>query len=317
MKINSETQVFELSPDERMVAGDRPFPDHPGRLQGRARHGRLRRVVLVGVWNDLVMQPSLLAQAMALAAAAAFAPVALGAAAATDNPAGIDWVRFGDFSIARTETTIAQFRRFADATGTVTAAERAGGGQTYEAGWTRKPGWTWRAPFGVPAAADEPAVHVTWHEAAAFCRWAGGRLPTDAEWGRAAYVEQREAPPVPFVRGRTYPYPQGETALGAQCLDDCGPAAASRAVARTLGLPRGLGHARAGSTPAGVNGLHEMGANTWEWVDEPRGASGDAERRTRGGSWWYGAAQMRDDHRQSKPAGTAVVYIGLRCARGG
>jgi sulfatase modifying factor 1 len=60
-----------------------------------------------------------------------------------------------------------------------------------------------------------------------------------------------------------------------------------------------------------------MGANAWEWVDEPAGATGDAERRTRGGSWWYGAGPMRDDHRQSKPASTAVVYIGFRCARDG
>ena len=80
-------------------------------------------------------------------------------------------------------------------------------------------------------------------------------------------------------------------------------------------LWRGAGHALAGSTPAGVNGLHDMGGNAWEWVDEPRGAGGNTERRTRGGSWWYGAAQMRADHLQSKPADTAVVYIGFRCAR--
>ena len=71
----------------------------------------------------------------------------------------------------------------------------------------------------------------------------------------------------------------------------------------------------AGRTKAGVNGLFDMGANAWEWVDEPRGASAGAERRTRGGSWWYGAAQMRADHLQAKPAATAVVYIGFRCAR--
>ena len=68
-----------------------------------------------------------------------------------------------------------------------------------------------------------------------------------------------------------------------------------------------------------MNGLHDMGANAWEWVDEPAGAPGQgagrAERRTRGGSWWYGAAQMRADHIQSKPADTAVVYIGWRCVR--
>jgi formylglycine-generating enzyme len=233
------------------------------------------------------------------------------------NPAGLDWQAVGGFQIARTETTIGQFRRYVQATGTVTRAERSGGGQVYEAGWTRKPGWTWRRPFGgsQDAADDEPAVHINFDEAQAFCRWAGGRLPTDAQWLSAAYTEQRAAPPAPFVNGRTYRYPGGDTPTGAQCLDDCGPAAAARAIRHDATLWRGAGHARAGSTPAGVNGLHEMGGNAWEWVDEPAGASGAVERRTRGGSWWYGAAQMEAGHLQGKPPDTAVVYIGFRCAR--
>jgi formylglycine-generating enzyme required for sulfatase activity len=257
----------------------------------------------------------------------ALALVLLGAASAaspagdpaTPNPAGIDWVSIGPFAMARTETTVGQFRRYVQATGTVTQAERQGGGQVYEAGWVRKPGWTWATPFGggSAAAGDEPAVHVDFHEAQAFCRWAGGRLPSDAEWVSAAYTERRTAPPAPFVRGKTTAYPTGDTPTGAQCLGDCGPAAAARAIRHGATLWRGDGHARANSTPAGVNGLHEMGGNAWEWVDEPRGAEGNAERRTRGGSWWYGAAQMRADHLQAKPADTAVLYIGWRCARDG
>jgi formylglycine-generating enzyme required for sulfatase activity len=65
------------------------------------------------------------------------------------------------------------------------------------------------------------------------------------------------------------------------------------------------------STAAGVNGLFDMGGNVWEWVDSGPGV----EPRTRGGSWWYGSGPMRDDHHQSKPANTAVVYIGFRCVR--
>lgn len=241
------------------------------------------------------------------------------AAAAQSNPAGIDWQPLDGFSIARTETTVGQFRRFVEATRSVTLAERNGGGEVYEAGWVRKPGWTWRTPFGGDkAAADgEPAVHVTYDEAQAFCRWAGGRLPTDAQWVRAAYTEQRSAPPAPFEAGRSYAYPSGEQPEGAQCLDDCGAQARQRAIAHGARLLRGHGHALAGTTPAGVNGLHDMGGNAWEWVDEPAGLSGKAERRTRGGSWWYGQAQMRAEHLQSKPGNTAVVYIGFRCARDG
>jgi formylglycine-generating enzyme required for sulfatase activity len=243
-------------------------------------------------------------------------PIAWHAAASTPIDASrIDWQPLGRFAIARTETTVGQFRRFVEATGASTRAERDGGGEVYEGGWVKKPGWTWRTPFGGSQAAadDEPAVHISFHEAQAFCRWAGGRLPSDAEWLAAAYTEQRAAPPAPFIRGRTYPFPTGTEPAGAQCLDDCGPQARARAVAHGATLLRGHGHARVTATPAGVNGLHDMGGNAWEWVDEPEGAG--AERRTRGGSWWYGQAQMRADHLQSKPAGTAVVYIGFRCVR--
>lgn len=238
-------------------------------------------------------------------------------AASGDGPAGIRWQPVGRLEIGRTETTIGQFRRYAEATGVRTRAERAGGGQVYEAGWVQKPGWTWRTPFGGtrPADDDEPALHIDFDDAQAFCRWAGGRLPTDAEWVSAAYREQRSEPPAPFVHGRTYAYPTGDQPTGAQCLDDCGPQAASRARRHGATLLRGHGHAAVTQTPAGVNGLHDMGGNAWEWVDEPPGAGPGVERRTRGGSWWYGAGPMRAEHLQSKPPQTAVVYIGFRCVR--
>jgi formylglycine-generating enzyme len=238
-------------------------------------------------------------------------------AVARPNPAEIDWQALRGFDIARTETTVGQFRRFVDATQTVTQAERAGGGEVYESGWVRKAGWTWRTPFGKQhsVADDVPVVHVTFGEAQAFCRWAGGALPTDAQWLSAAYTEQRVAPPAPFERGKSYPFPTGQSAEGAQCLLECGPEAKSRAIQHGAALERGDGPARVRQTRAGVNGLYDMGGNAWEWVDEPAGADASAARRTRGGSWWYGAAPMRADYLQSKPPTTAVVYIGFRCAR--
>ena len=86
----------------------------------------------------------------------------------------------GRFAIDRTEVSVEAFSRFVAATGMVTMAERQGGGSVFEAGWVRKPGWTWRTPFGEPADEREPAVHITFDEAAAYCRWAGKRRPTDA-----------------------------------------------------------------------------------------------------------------------------------------
>jgi formylglycine-generating enzyme required for sulfatase activity len=135
-------------------------------------------------------------------------------------------------------------------------------------------------------------------------------LPTDAEWVSAAYTEQRPSPPAPWVRGTTYRYPTGHTPEGAQCLEDCGK---DRSMPVGTRLWRGIGPALAGQTVAGVNGLHDMGANAWEWVDEPVGQS--AQKRTRGGSWWYGEGPMRADHLAMKDASFSVVYIGFRCAR--
>lgn len=92
------------------------------------------------------------------------------AAGSQETRSGIDWQPVGTFLIARTETTVGQFRRFVDATGTMTRAERQGG-EVYEVGWVRKPGWDWRTPFGRDQSANdaEPAVHVTYDEAQAFC----------------------------------------------------------------------------------------------------------------------------------------------------
>ena len=65
------------------------------------------------------------------------------------------------------------------------------------------------------------------------------------------------------------------------------------------------------TTPAGVNGLYEMGGNVWEWVDAGQGE----ERVTRSSSWWYDASRQRESDIATKPKDTRVVYIGFRCVR--
>ncbi len=200
------------------------------------------------------------------------------------------------FAIDRTEVTIAQFERYVQATGTVTRAEKEGGGFEYGAGWERRPGWSWRKPDGQTTRADMPAVHLDFAEAQAYCRWAGGRLPTGAEWQTAGFTELRDAPPAPWVKGRTYPWSTGESPQGANTSDpDPWPRAAP-----------------AGATRQGVNGLYDMGANVWEWTTDSTDATG-RERRTVGGSWWYGAFNMKADVKAFKPADFYAVYIGFRC----
>ena len=82
-----------------------------------------------------------------------------------------DRVTLGDWAIDRTEVTMGQFDRYVRATGTVTRAEKEGGGFEYGAGWERRPGWSWRFPDGrsdgVPVNTDLPAVHLDFAEAQA------------------------------------------------------------------------------------------------------------------------------------------------------
>lgn len=206
------------------------------------------------------------------------------------------------------EVTVGQVKALAKASGFVSQAEQASGGQVYEAGWTQKPGWTWRTPYGQPAQDDEPAVHLHFDEAQALCRQQGKRLPTDDEWVKAAYLEQRDPAPAGWVKGKRYVYPQGDQPLGSHCLGGCGDTVG---VAPKGSLWRGTGHVPVMRTRAGVNGLWDMGGNVWEWVDTGTGN----ERITRGGSWWYGPERQLEADVATKPRQTQVVYIGFRCVK--
>ncbi|MDN5252221.1 SUMF1/EgtB/PvdO family nonheme iron enzyme [Betaproteobacteria bacterium LSUCC0117] len=232
----------------------------------------------------------------------------LTACMASGHAAQVPQQRIGNLLWDAHEVTVGQVQAYATATGFVSQAERAGGGMVYEAGWTQKPGWSWRAPYGQPAAADEPAAHLTFNEASAICQHVGKRLPTDAEWVNAAYQEQRPQPTAPFVTGQRYRYPNGDKATGSNHLGS------RTAVARSIpsgALTRGRGHAPVMSTTPGVNGLWDMGGNLWEWVDS--GAT--PSPITRGASWWYGPERQVEDDVATKPMDTAVIYIGFRCVQ--
>ncbi len=213
------------------------------------------------------------------------------------------------FFIDRHEVTVGQFRAFVSATGTMTKAEKDGGGFQFLGGWQRMKGWVWSAPYGKPARDDEPAAHVTWHEAKAYCTWAGLRLPTDAEWVRAAYTETRAPAPKPFKPGKSYDYPSGDSPDGANQIATMRKLTGFVAAVKDIG--QGRGHLPVKTTAPGVNGLWDMGGNLWEWVDHDVGG----QKRTRGGSWWYGPDQMRADALYEKAADFPAVYIGFRCAR--
>ena len=101
------------------------------------------------------------------------------------------------FSIDRYEVTNARFAAFVAATGYQTEAEKRGA--------EKADGISWRQPHGPSSAVnpDHPVVYVSWQDARAYCAWRGGRLPTEAEWGKKCARQRWSALALGRVCGRT------------------------------------------------------------------------------------------------------------------
>ncbi len=231
---------------------------------------------------------------------------------AADGEGPVRRVQVGAFRLARTCVTNAQFADFVAATGHVTDAERLGWSYVFADlvhARARKhvlrdrvpgaPWWrgvrhaTWDHPFGpgsdLDGLADHPVVHVSWHDATAYAAWVGGRLPTEAEWEKAARGGLDRA---------TYPWG-----------DDVLPDGEHRANIWQGDFPQRNtaedGHVATAPADAFAPngfGLHQMVGNVWEWTADrwsatwhvepsaatridPQGPPDGAARVVRGGSY--------------------------------
>ncbi|WP_214370041.1 ergothioneine biosynthesis protein EgtB [Pseudonocardia sp. H11422] len=170
----------------------------------------------------------------------------------------------------------------------------------------------WRRRFGVleRVPADEPVVHVCFHEAAAYAAWVGKRLPTEPEWEKAA----RHDP----ATGRSRRYPWGDEE--------------PTAVHANLGQ-RHLQPAPVGAYPRGASayGVHQMLGEVWEWTSsgwEPYPGFevfpypeysqvffGGDYRVLRGGSFGTDASAIRATFRNWDHPIRRQIFSGFRCAR--
>lgn len=221
------------------------------------------------------------------------------------------------FSIARAATTQAEFAAFVEAGGykdtrlwSDAGAWLATTGASHPVYWRRGPGGGWqRRHFDtwLDLESDLPVCHVSWWEADAYCRWAGRRLPTEAEWEYAA-------------TGGSWPksvYPWGDTEPGAD--------QAATGWRSTGPVP--VSACAAGDSPAGCR---QMIGNVWEWTASDFAAYPNFERDAywenseqffgsrkvlRGGAWATRGRFMRSTMRNYFTPDRRDVLAGFRtCA---
>jgi iron(II)-dependent oxidoreductase len=247
---------------------------------------------------------------------------------AYDNERPAHAVELDAFLIDRTPTTNAQYAAFVEAGGYDEPAHWSEEGWKWrqEAGlahpefWTRRGDRWFRRRYGQdePVPAFEPVQHVCWYEADAYARWAGKRLPTEAEWEKAASWDAGSGAGVK----RSVPW--------AEAAHDTGDAAARAALWRD---GRRFGPDDVGAHPGGASpyGVLDLLGGVWEWTATdfdgyPGFASfpyreysevffGPEYKVLRGGSWATHPLAVSTTFRNWDYPIRRQIFSGFRCAQ--
>jgi formylglycine-generating enzyme required for sulfatase activity len=215
---------------------------------------------------------------------------------AYENESPVHQVEVSPFFMGSYPVTVFEYDRFV-----------AGGGYTEQKFWKAggygefaTPGH-WQRQLRYP---NRPVVEVNWYEAAAYCAWAEGRLPTEAEWECAARGGRA---------GVRYPWGNEKPDQFRANYGEGGP-----------GQPTPVGMYPEGATPQGI---HDLAGNVWEWTADwwgdyseadarnPKGPEKGLGRVIRGGSWAGGASGLRVSDRVRGVAEARGDYFGFRCVR--
>ena len=217
-------------------------------------------------------------------------------------------VTLSAYWIDKTEVTNRQFELFVKTTNYQTDAERLGSGVIFNGStWKDTKGAFWKQPKGpgsdLNGKSEHPVVLVSWNDAAAYCRWAGRGLPTDAQWEMAARGTD----------GRIYPW--------GNAVPDANRANFNYNVKDTTPV----GKYSSGASPYGAL---DMAGNAWEWVNDgydgnyyhvspgsnPPGPGSGTNKVLRGGGWHGSDGNLRMAYRYDNLPTHRSYNLGFRCA---